>query len=626
MAWVFSLILHNMERRIRKLIRVSAITVGALLLTGFVVVAFVINYVFTPDKLTPIVLNVANRSLDADLKVESVELTFFSTFPQFGLKVDEGFLVSKVLNDSLPQKTDSLLAFKECVLIVNPLDYFLKNKISVYNLSLKNVAVYAYRNKAGKANWEIVKTSSDTLAVEKDTISQNKFDSEIDIRQVELEHANLIFDDRNTEVYSRIDDVDLRLKLALTKGVSSLGVEFENKNILFWQQGELLINNAIKRDSNSRSRGILGARRRKEEQEPMRKLEQYQPEKQKKGEQTGLISVIVTVYNIREYLPKAVDSILSSTYHNLEVLLIDDGSTDGSERICDEYAKKDGRVWVVHQRNGGAYSARNTGLLEAKGDYLTFVDGDDWIEPQMYETLLAAMMEQDADLAVCRYRKIYENRRVDLSTPMAAVFEGQELLAKYLEEDEAWLIQTAVWNKLWKRSLSDGLRFPKSLYEDMYFTIRLLAKSKRSVYLDWAMYNYVCSRATSTTNIGLNEKTFNDLIPNFYERSAFLREIGREDLALLQDYFLYKRLLLFYTAVCRSQDPKKKEHKAFLQQKIEAGKDCYAAVYGIPQASSQEYRKMKLFLKSPILYRAAMRLNDSFLIPIKVAMANRRQR
>ena len=91
------------------------------------------------------------------MKVESVELTFFSTFPQFGLKVDEGFLVSKVLNDSLPQKTDSLLAFKECVLIVNPLDYFLKNKISVYNLSLKNVAVYAYRNKTGKANWEIVK-------------------------------------------------------------------------------------------------------------------------------------------------------------------------------------------------------------------------------------------------------------------------------------------------------------------------------------------------------------------------------------------------------------------------------------------------------------------------------------
>ena len=339
-----------------------------------------------------------------------------------------------------------------------------------------------------------------------------------------------------------------------------------------------------------------------------------------------LISVIVPIYNVKAYLDRCVESLLGQSYKDLEIFLVDDGSTDGCGKVCDRYAAQDPRITVIHKKNGGLSDARNAALDAAQGEYYAFVDGDDWIEPQMYETLLAAMMEQDADLAVCRYRKIYENRRVDLSTPMAAVFEGQELLAKYLEEDEAWLIQTAVWNKLWKRSLSDGLRFPKSLYEDMYFTIRLLAKSKRSVYLDWAMYNYVCSRTTSTTNIGLNEKTFNDLIPNFYERSAFLREIGREDLALLQDYFLYKRLLLFYTAVCRSQDPKKKEHKAFLQQKIEAGKDCYAAVYGIPQASSQEYRKMKLFLKSPILYRAAMRLNDSFLIPIKVAMANRRQR
>ncbi len=129
-------------------------------------------------------------------------------------------------------------------------------------------------------------------------------------------------------------------------------------------------------------------------------------------------------------------------------------------------------------------TARATPDFEAKGDYLTFVDGDDWIEPQMYETLLAAMMEQDADLAVCRYRKIYENRRVDLSSPMAAVFEGQELLEKYLEEDEAWLIQTAVWNKLWKRSLSDRTEIPqKACMRICIFTIRLLAKSKRSVYL-----------------------------------------------------------------------------------------------------------------------------------------------
>ena len=121
-------------------------------------------------------------------------------------------------------------------------------------------------------------------------------------------------------------------------------------------------------------------------------------------------------------------------------------------------------------------------------------------------------------MAVCRYRKVFDDHTDDRSTPLAAVFEGQELLAKYLEEDEKWLIQTAVWNKLWRRSLSEGLKFPQSLYEDMYFTIRLLARSKKSVYLDTAFYNYYCSRAESTTNIGLSQKTFDDLIPNFYDR------------------------------------------------------------------------------------------------------------
>ncbi len=184
------------------------------------------------------------------------------------------------------------------------------------------------------------------------------------------------------------------------------------------------------------------------------------------------------------------------------------------------------------------------------------MDGDDWIDAEMYETLVSAMEEQGTDMAVCRYRKVFDDhtddrstplaavfegqellakyltlvsameeqgtdmavcryRKVfddhtdDRSTPLAAVFEGQELLAKYLEEDEKWLIQTAVWNKLWRRSLSEGLKFPQSLYEDMYFTIRLLARSQKSVYLDTAFYNYYCSRAESTTNIGLSQKTQN---------------------------------------------------------------------------------------------------------------------
>ena len=228
-----------MNRQVKKTLKISGITLGTVLLVLLVAIAFVINFIVTPKKLTPVVLDAANQTLNAHLDMESVELTFFSTFPQFGLKVKNGSLVSKALNDSSWCKTDSLLSFKECVLTVNPIAYLMENRIVVHNLSLEEVAVYAYRNKTGKANWEVTRASVDTIPA--DTASTD-FNSEIDIRNIELKHANLVFDDRNTDIYSRIDDANLKLRLSLTKGVSTLGLKFDNKNILFWQQGELLVN------------------------------------------------------------------------------------------------------------------------------------------------------------------------------------------------------------------------------------------------------------------------------------------------------------------------------------------------------------------------------------------------
>jgi len=228
-----------MNRQVKKILKISGITLGSVLLVLLVAIAFVINFIVTPKKLTPVVLDAANQTLNAHLDMESVELTFFSTFPQFGLKVKNGSLVSRTLNDSNWCKTDSLLSFKECVLTVNPVAYLTENRIIVHNLSLDEVSVYAYRDKAGQANWEVTRASADTIP--EDTVSAD-FDSEIDIRNIELKHANLIFDDRNTDIYSRIDDANLKLRLSLTKGVSTLGLKFDNKNILFWQQGELLVN------------------------------------------------------------------------------------------------------------------------------------------------------------------------------------------------------------------------------------------------------------------------------------------------------------------------------------------------------------------------------------------------
>ena len=228
-----------MNRQVKKIFKISGITLGSVLLVLLVAIAFVINFIVTPKKLTPVVLDAANQTLNAHLDMESVELTFFSTFPQFGLKVKNGSLVSRTLNDSNWCKTDSLLSFKECVLTVNPVAYLTENRIIVHNLSLDEVSVYAYRDKAGQANWEVTRASADTIP--EDTVSAD-FNSEIDIRNIELKHANLIFDDRNTDIYSRIDDANLKLRLSLTKGVSTLGLKFDNKNILFWQQGELLVN------------------------------------------------------------------------------------------------------------------------------------------------------------------------------------------------------------------------------------------------------------------------------------------------------------------------------------------------------------------------------------------------
>ncbi|MCE9373061.1 AsmA-like C-terminal region-containing protein [Bacteroides fragilis] len=228
-----------MNRQVKKTLKISGITLGTVLLVLLVAIAFVVNFIVTPKKLTPVVLDAANQTLNAHLDMESVELTFFSTFPQFGLKVKNGSLVSKALNDSSWCKTDSLLSFKECVLTVNPIAYLMENRIVVHNLSLEEVAVYAYRNKTGKANWEVTRASVDTIPA--DTASTD-FNSEIDIRNIELKHANLVFDDRNTDIYSRIDDANLKLRLSLTKGISTLGLKFDNKNILFWQQGELLVN------------------------------------------------------------------------------------------------------------------------------------------------------------------------------------------------------------------------------------------------------------------------------------------------------------------------------------------------------------------------------------------------
>ena len=227
-----------MKNRTKKLFKITGITLGALIVFLSAVIAFSINFIFTPEKLTPIVLNVANQNINAKLDMNSVELTFFSTFPRFGIKLENGTLVSKAIRDSLWQRTDTLATFRKAVAVINLVDYLQQKKISINRLSLDSTNIYAFKGKDGIANWNIL--IADTTNTPDTTTATSPIINEIDIKHVSLRHTTVTFDDRETNVFANLWDANLKLKANLKKEQSTLALDFNNKNILFWQNGELL--------------------------------------------------------------------------------------------------------------------------------------------------------------------------------------------------------------------------------------------------------------------------------------------------------------------------------------------------------------------------------------------------
>lgn len=201
-----------------------------------------------------------------------------------------------------------------------------------------------------------------------------------------------------------------------------------------------------------------------------------------------ILSVIVPVYNVAAYLPQCLDSILSQDYEALEVILIDDGSTDGSGEICDRYAAADHRVRVIHQKNGGAAAAKNAGLRVATGEYLTFVDSDDYLEPNVYGYMLGVLKETGADAAEFTFRDVYQNRREDnMFYGGRSVVSSREYLTWFLTRWHCALL----WNKVYKRSLFDGIFFEEGhKVDDEYFTYQGFLNAKTVACDNRVVYNY----------------------------------------------------------------------------------------------------------------------------------------
>ena len=198
------------------------------------------------------------------------------------------------------------------------------------------------------------------------------------------------------------------------------------------------------------------------------------------------ISVIVPVFNVAGYLPQCVDSILSQDYGNLEVILIDDGSTDGSGEICDRYAALDSRVRAIHQKNGGAAAAKNAGLRLATGEYLAFADSDDYLELGAYGFLMKVLLENGADAVQGSFREVYRNRAEEQRIS-EEILEGYDYLLRFPKDFSCALL----WNKLYRRALFDGVFFEEGhKIDDEYFTYQGFLQPRKVVRADRIVYNY----------------------------------------------------------------------------------------------------------------------------------------
>lgn len=207
------------------------------------------------------------------------------------------------------------------------------------------------------------------------------------------------------------------------------------------------------------------------------------------------VSVVVPIYNVEKYLKNCIETIINQTYKNIEIILVDDGSTDNCPKICDEYRKKDSRIKVIHKKNGGLSDARNQGLKLSRGEYICFIDSDDFIDKRFIEILYKECCLNNAEIAMCKYEKVLENEEVvedkGKSYKKETISGRDSIIGIY--EGKIVDFGFVAWNKLYKRKLfeNNNIDYPFGKYnEDTFTTFRLLYNSKKVVKIDLSLYYY----------------------------------------------------------------------------------------------------------------------------------------
>lgn len=310
-------------------------------------------------------------------------------------------------------------------------------------------------------------------------------------------------------------------------------------------------------------------------------------------ENNELISVVVPVYKVEAYLHRCVDSILAQTYKHLEVILVDDGSPDSCGEICDSYLEKDSRIKVIHQKNGGLSAARNAGLEIASGQYILFIDSDDWIKPELCENVLKEAVLHDADIVVFGYSIIDEMHQIlsDQVVKERRLLSGVNAVKSLLSNK----LENYAWNKLYRRELFQTIRYPEGfVWEDVGTTYKLFLKAKKIYLLNKSYYFYFQRSTNITSNITtkalydiftLRRRRYEDL--HRYDPSV--AELGFRE--LVESAFAY-----YHWGVCPPVDRRKlKEVEKFLAE--------YKA-----RILQEAGHFRKIYYKMPIVYRTAAKI------------------
>lgn len=222
-----------------------------------------------------------------------------------------------------------------------------------------------------------------------------------------------------------------------------------------------------------------------------------------------LVSVIVPVYNVSKYLKQCLDSITDQSYKNLEIILVDDGSTDGSNRICDEYADNDARIKVIHKENGGQASARNEAAKIAQGEYIIYIDSDDYINKMHIQNLIQVALEYDADLVQCAMIEFWDSlNETKIIEPKDRQNKKQLYTATAALKEFSYqrIFTPSPWCKLLKKDLMANIEFPVGIgYEDMAITYKIIGRAHKIVYIPEISY-YYRQHQNSTMHSKFSEK------------------------------------------------------------------------------------------------------------------------